>query len=726
MISIHTIFTLFVAILCPTTHAGQTNVIRTAVGIRDTSPRDAAPPGAPFDIEATIVYPHKLSVGIQLQFLVHDSSGTAVLQAYMKNAGFTLYAGDRVRARGVVISERGGIYAHCTNAIILAHQEPQKPTRTTVGKILSGKFDGHLVTVKGEITDVFIDEIDKEFIYFILTDGDQSIYMPKSWKHEMRNEAEALIGSVVEVTGALMTEHNAGQRRYMGHILWVRGFEPGRHPDHKKAGKDPFAEPEISDARNLDPGRIFTLGRRKVSGTVLASWHGDHSLLKTDDGYLVRLDLATRESPEPGLRIEAVGLPESDLYNVNLRRVRWRRTEGIPLKAETPEPVTAAYMLGFASDNRRSSFHGRMVQVSGIVRGLPALESDGRIILEDGGFLLPVDFSGCPDALSGVTVGCTVRISGVAVMDVDNWRPSAVFPKIKEVFVVVTSPDGITVLSRPSWWTAGRSLTVIGLLLAVIFGVVIWNRSLHTLAERRGRELTKETVSRVESELKVSERTRLAVELHDTLAQYLTGTIMEIRTGSRLSGALPPAAQDHFALAQKTLESCRQELRNCLWDLRNRALELPTMDAAIRQTLAPHVKNIDLAVRFNVPRETISDNTAHAILRIVRELVTNALRHGHATAIKIAGSVEGGKLLFSVKDNGCGFDPEGAPSIEDGHFGLQGIRERIAPFNGDFKIESASGKGAKATVSLTLPHSVHAPQPDNPSHSSHHPQESLP
>ena len=699
MIFRHAIAALLAAAACLAA-AGQTNVIRTAVGIRDTSPRDAAPPGAPFDIEATIVYPHKLSVGIQLQFLVHDSSGTAVLQAYMKNADFTLYAGDRVRARGVVISERGGIYAHCTNAIILAHQEPQKPTRTTVGKILSGKFDGHLVTVKGEITDVFIDEIDKGFIYFILTDGDQSIYMPMSWKHEMRNEAEALIGSVVEVTGALMTEHNAGQRRYMGHILWVRGFEPGRHPDHKKAGKDPFAEPEISDARNLDPGRIFTLGRRKVSGTVLASWHGDHSLLKTDDGYLVRLDLATRESPEPGLRIEAVGLPESDLYNVNLRRVRWRRTEGIPLKAEMPEPVTAAHMLGFAPDNRRSSFHGRMVQVTGIVRGLPSVESDGRIILEDGGFLLPVDFSGCPNALSGVTVGCTVRISGVAVMDVDNWRPSAVFPKIKEVFVVVTAPDALTVLKRPSWWTAGRSMTAIGLLLAVILGVTIWNRSLKSLAERRGRELTEETVARVASELKVRERTRLAVELHDSIAQNLTGAIMEIRTGVRLGSTNHDGMLDHLEMAQKTLESCRHELRNCIWDLRNRALEQTDMDKAIRLTVTPQIGPTSLAVRFAVPRERISDNSAHAILRIIRELAVNAVRHGRATSIKVAGSVENGKLMFAVSDNGCGFDPSSAPGVEDGHFGLQGIRERVAAFDGEMSVDSAPGRGAKITISI--------------------------
>jgi signal transduction histidine kinase len=610
----------------------------------------------------------------------------------------------------VIIGERGGIYAHCTNATILAHHEPPKPARTTVGEILSGKFDGCLITVRGEITDAFVDEIDRGFIYLILTDGGQSIYMPMSWKHDMGDEAEALIGNVVEVTGAWIAGHNVGQRRNVGHILWISGMKPSDLQTIKKSGKGPFAEPEISDARNLGPDRIFTLGRRKVSGTVLASWHGDRSLLKTDDGYLVRLDLATKKIPGPGLRIEAVGLPESDLYNVNLRRVRWRRTAGVSLQPEAPEPVTAAYMLGFASDNRRSSFHGRMVQVTGIVRGLPSVESDGRIILEDGGFLLPVDFSKCPAALDGVDIGCTVEVNGIAVMEVDNWRPSAIFPQIKEVFVVVTAPDALTVLKRPSWWTAGRSMTAIGLLLAVILGVTIWNRSLKSLAERRGRELTEETVSRVVSELKVRERTRLAVELHDSIAQNLTGAIMEIRTGVRLGSTNHDGMLSHLEMAQKTLESCRHELRNCIWDMRNRALEQTDMDKAIRLTVTPQIGPTSLAVRFTVPRERISDNSAHAILRIIRELAVNAVRHGRATTIKVAGSIEDGKLMFSVTDNGTGFDPATAPGVEDGHFGLQGIRERVADFNGDFSFDSAPGKGTRACVKIRLPASCE-PQP---------------
>ena len=101
--------------------------------------------------------------------------------------------------------------------------------------------------------------------------------------------------------------------------------------------------------------------------------------------------------------------------------------------------------------------------------------------------------------------------------------------------------------------------------------------------------------------------------------------------------------------------------------------------------------------------ERISDNTAHAILNIVRELTLNAIRHGKASTVKVAGSIEDAKLLFSVRDNGCGFDPATAPGGEQGHYGLLGIHERVNSFEGKLTLDSVPGKGTKVTVHLNIP-----------------------
>ena len=164
----------------------------------------------------------------------------------------------------------------------------------------------------------------------------------------------------------------------------------------------------------------------------------------------------------------------------------------------------------------------------------------------------------------------------------------------------------------------------------------------------------------------------------------------------------PSLAATLLAAAGRMLDSCRSELRRCLFDLRSDALDARDFNAAIRTTLAPIVAGTDIRVRFDVRRAAFTESETHAILAIVRELVSNAIRHGQAKNILVAGEFHDGHLSFSVRDDGCGFEPGTQPGPSSGHFGLQGIRERIRSFGGTLVLESKSGGPTRAEVRLPV------------------------
>ena len=76
------------------------------------------------------------------------------------------------------------------------------------------------------------------------------------------------------------------------------------------------------------------------------------------------------------------------------------------------------------------------------------------------------------------------------------------------------------------------------------------------------------------------------------------------------------------------------------------------------------------------------------------------VRHGGAANIRIAGDVHTGALTLSVRDDGCGFDTSTRPGQTEGHFGLDGIIERLERLGGTFKIESSPGNGTYAVISF--------------------------
>ena len=270
-------------------------------------------------------------------------------------------------------------------------------------------------------------------------------------------------------------------------------------------------------------------------------------------------------------------------------------------------------------------------------------------------------------------------------------------------FITARNDESAQVLKLPRGLTAANLALGVTALIVLSLLILGWNALLHHLIDRRSRDLTNERLASFTADLKIEERTRLANELHDTIAQTLTGVSLELDAARDFSRANPPEAARHLAIAARTLASCRNDLKNCMWDLRNQTLDDARMDQAIRRTLAPHLADAALSVRFNVDRAHLSENTALAILRIIRELTVNAVRHGQATSIHVAGCRDGSRLRFSVRDNGRGFDPATRPGVEQGHFGLQGVSERVEFLGGSLEIESAAAHGTYVRLSFPLP-----------------------
>ena len=680
--------------------AKTNNVIRSTAELAQIISRKS-PTGGMFEIQGTVYsVPFKRRHAF---FIIQDGRCVSLID-FRKEDAPELSPGDRILARGS-IDPRNGLHpdgfvnANCTETILLGHDPPPRHIPITASDIDRNDMFNRPVSICGTVVDRRIDEIDPKFTLFVLDCSNRMVYAASRIPYD---EFHGQIGSMVSVKGVL-TRH-IGKRIHQQRIIHAQ--LPDAITVVKSPSGDWFRAPEIGETADLSPDAIIALGRRKAVGHVLAVWNGDMLLMRTTSNNLVKVNLVA-SPPAIGACIEVVGYAETDLFRVNLSRAIWQPAPAMQLPPEKVESVTARSLLTDAAGNRKFNvdYHGKIVNLRGMVRDLPPGEPGGkRIVLDSDGYTVMVDCSSVPAAAERLETGAEISVTGVCVMETENWNQHSMLPKVTGMFISVSSPDDIKILATPPWWTPFKLMVVIGVLVLLIVAILIWNASLRILSERRGRELFRSQIARAESELRIKERTRLAAELHDHLAQNLTAISYQIAAAERSNKVAPESSAQHLGTAARMLGSCRTELRRCLWDLRSDALDEPDFAQAIRRTVEPVAGEAEVAVDFAVPRARISDTTAHALLSIVRELTANAANHGHAHRIRIAGEISAEQLHISVADDGTGFDPAAAADSGTGHFGLDGIRERLLNHNGELAIESAPGKGTTVSIFLKLNH----------------------
>ncbi|AFL89146.1 fused histidine kinase/response regulator [Terriglobus roseus DSM 18391] len=200
------------------------------------------------------------------------------------------------------------------------------------------------------------------------------------------------------------------------------------------------------------------------------------------------------------------------------------------------------------------------------------------------------------------------------------------------------------------------------------------------------------------------ERSRLAREIHDTLAQGFVAVSVRLEMLSRI-------------LHGERLEECRQELnetrtlvqeglaeaRRSIWNLRAEDADRVTLPAHLERIVKDTIeRGVDAELEITGAYRALPSTVEAELIRMTQEAVSNALRHADPCTILVRLLYTPRRLRLEIQDDGCGFDVAKAPSKESGHYGLTGLRERAQKIGATFMLESSPGNGTAIRIETAI------------------------
>jgi signal transduction histidine kinase/ligand-binding sensor domain-containing protein len=205
----------------------------------------------------------------------------------------------------------------------------------------------------------------------------------------------------------------------------------------------------------------------------------------------------------------------------------------------------------------------------------------------------------------------------------------------------------------------------------------------------------------------VSERSRIARELHDTLIQGFSGVTMALQA---LAGRLPSSGE-RGALEEiiEDAAKCLRETRRSVAGLRVGSDPESGLPAAIADA-ARHLTETK-GVRLNLKLDKsaarpLPPEVEYNLLRIATEAVSNSVKHSGASTIEVSLKYSPAAVRLSVRDDGRGFERRQNDERAPGHYGLTGMKERAAQIGAEFELKSGPGLGT--AISLSLPSNGHS------------------
>jgi signal transduction histidine kinase len=290
-----------------------------------------------------------------------------------------------------------------------------------------------------------------------------------------------------------------------------------------------------------------------------------------------------------------------------------------------------------------------------------------------------------------------------------NWKLAG----LAAVAVIqATSQVGGLPGADPAWIGIWILAILINILLLGVFAYFAWagdrhrarleeaNRRLEaSLRENAG--LQRQLLAQAREAGVFDERQRMAREIHDTLAQGLTGIITQLQAADH-AGAPDGEWRRHLNAASRLARESLSEARRSVHALRPEALEnarLPEVLVEVGEEWSRLSSVPAQVTTTGVPRP-MPPEIESALLRTAQEALTNVAKHARATRVGLTLSYMEDLVTLDVRDDGVGFAPPNGSGPPRG-FGLTGMRERLGIVAGSLEIESEPGAGT--AISATVP-----------------------
>ncbi len=223
-------------------------------------------------------------------------------------------------------------------------------------------------------------------------------------------------------------------------------------------------------------------------------------------------------------------------------------------------------------------------------------------------------------------------------------------------------------------------------LCALVAGSLIWTAHRFRLRQVRARYAAV-----------LTERGRIARELHDTIAQGFAAVSMQLEAVAGRLPDIPAEARESLDRARLLVRTSLADARRSVRALRPHALESGNLAASLRQVASALTTGTGTTATVEVSgrQRPLPPETEDNLFRVGQEAMTNAIRHGKCRSLRARIAFLRSGTELTVEDDGIGFEGEPPPSAEGGGLGVPGMRERMERLGGRLEITSEPGRGTR-------------------------------